>query len=164
MSAILLSCPFCLGRSMIYEHWNEAGHKNYHVKCLHCGVVTDNWAERDHVVQLWNTRHVVCKTTQEELKEALEWRKENGNSWGHVITEPLKYEEQTDPKEKQRERREFVKAYVLAIINGYHANGCVGSSEDVNFIHITEDGARRFDLLDNQLTELEEKESEGDGK
>jgi hypothetical protein len=174
----LLPCPFCVGRSLVYEHWNEAGHQTFHVKCLHCGATTDYWGSREEVVNIWNTRHVVCKTTKEEIEEAKAWRKENGNSWGRVITEPLDFDGFSDygsatERElelrakvrdigmlavKQQERREFVKQASIAIAaSGSDHVGCL----EANYIINT-----AFDLwseLDKQLTELEKKESNEQG-
>jgi Lar family restriction alleviation protein len=108
MSEELLPCPFCVGRSLVYEHWNEAGHQTFHVKCLHCGATTDYWGSREEVVNIWNTRHVVCKTTKEEIEEAKAWRKEKGNSWGKVITEPLDFEDAQTKQQEIEKQNEYI--------------------------------------------------------
>lgn len=59
--------------------------------------------------------------------------------------------------EKQRERREFVKAYTLAVAQGRAANPVSDLGQMTPFDYYTE-GVYLFDGLDKQLTELEKGE------
>lgn len=111
----ILPCPFCgkENSGMVCESWSNQ-EKHFRVFCKFGCCEADKWAFRKLAVDFWNNRNwtlklepVRCETTMEEIEkaestniqsikqqmqDALQWRKDNGNTYGKVITEPLKFE------------------------------------------------------------------------
>jgi hypothetical protein len=128
MSEELLPCPFC---AAIPE---EIDGTRFWLECS-CGINTSIHESRESVLSFWNTR---TPARLESLKQ-LQQESERLGLYGL--------------SEKQRERRDFVKAWCLAFAENDHV---------ITFEAIVRLAVNQWHAVDKQLSELEKKESEGE--
>lgn len=140
----LAPCPFCGGECVEAIPFIEQPH-GFTVQCFTCQASGPHKETREISVEKWNTR---TPARLESLRKLQEESEKMGLYGDRRMTE------------KQRERREFVKAYALAVIGGFFAGGCQGNNSNEAFARMTKGAIESFDILDKQLTGLEKKEGE----
>jgi len=151
MSEELLPCPFCGMKTDSRAKKHLVDTEISWVYCIGCEAEGPRAAPPISAGQWWNTRTPARLESLKQLQQESErlglYYHEGARHMSKDWSEEY-YKEPTQLELKQRERREFVKAYVLALMT----QGRVVDGEDVSY------AIALHKNIEKHLAEIEEKE------